>query len=145
MTFSTGDRIPADVRLLHAVDLEIDESSLTGETTARRKDVEKCQPLTNGYANGYANGNGVPVGEAVALADRTCIAYMGTLVRNGMNQLNFLSVSVTENIYRTWVWHRDRNRNRDRIRCHLLYDAGCECSQVARIVYSIIRHFSVVL
>ena len=83
VTFSTGDRVPADVRLLSAVDLEIDESSLTGETTARRKDVDMCKPLEapNGYPNGHANNH--PPGEPVALAERTCIAYMGTLVRNG--------------------------------------------------------------
>ncbi|KAI0653331.1 calcium-transporting ATPase [Cubamyces menziesii] len=82
VTFTTGDRIPADVRLISAVDLEIDESSLTGETTTRRKDVEPCA-FANA-ANGHGNGNGyVPPGEPVALAERSCIAYMGTLVRNG--------------------------------------------------------------
>ena len=82
VTFTTGDRVPADVRLITAIDLEIDESSLTGETTARRKNTETCQPMGNGYANGHA-ANGSAVGESVALAERTCIAYMGTLVRNG--------------------------------------------------------------
>ncbi|KZT72352.1 calcium-transporting P [Daedalea quercina L-15889] len=69
VTFTTGDRIPADLRLITASDLEIDESSLTGETTARRKDTEPCKPEA-GY--GFA-----------AVAERTCIAYMGTLVRSG--------------------------------------------------------------
>lgn len=73
--FSTGDRIPADIRITDAVDLEIDESSLTGETTARRKSSETCA-----YVN---DGRGGQPGEPVALADRSCIAYMGTLVRNG--------------------------------------------------------------
>lgn len=82
VTFTTGDRVPADVRLITAVDLEIDESSLTGETTARRKNTERCQPISNGYPNGHA-ANGSVSGEAVSLAERTCIAYMGTLVRNG--------------------------------------------------------------
>ncbi|KAF8633311.1 hypothetical protein AX17_004485 [Amanita inopinata Kibby_2008] len=72
--FSTGDRIPADIRLISAVDLEIDESSLTGETNARKKGTDACQ---------YQTSAGEPHGEAVALADRICIAYMGTLVRNG--------------------------------------------------------------
>ncbi|KAF8736928.1 hypothetical protein AX14_013742 [Amanita brunnescens Koide BX004] len=78
--FSTGDRIPADIRLITAVDLEIDESSLTGETHARKKDAETC-----GYANGLVDGhpNGHHGASPVALADRTCIAYMGTLIRNG--------------------------------------------------------------
>jgi Ca2+-transporting ATPase len=61
ITFTTGDRIPADVRLLTAVDLEVDESSLTGETTGRLS----------------------PCPEGTEMAERTCIAYIGTLVRNG--------------------------------------------------------------
>lgn len=84
VTFTTGDRIPADIRIISAVDLEIDESSLTGETNARRKDTEPCMPVAgsaSGFTNGYANGHVEP--HSVALAERTCIAYMGTLVRNG--------------------------------------------------------------
>lgn len=64
VTFSTGDRVPADVRMLTAVDLEVDESSLTGETDARIKGAEPCPP-------------------GVALAERSSIAHMGTLVKNG--------------------------------------------------------------
>ena len=80
VTFSTGDRIPADVRLITAVDLEIDESSLTGETTARRKSADTCEMHSHGYSNGIPNG---VAAEPAALAERSCIAYMGTLVRNG--------------------------------------------------------------
>lgn len=69
VTLTTGDRVPADIRLIDALDLEIDESSLTGETVARRKGVNACA-LDVG-------------GGAAALADRTCVGYMGTLVRNG--------------------------------------------------------------
>lgn len=79
VTFSTGDRVPADIRILSAVDLEVDESSLTGETNARSKNSETCQMVSNGYADGRPAGPGEPV----ALAERSCIAYMGTLVRNG--------------------------------------------------------------
>lgn len=68
VVFTTGDRIPADVRLLTAVDLEVDESSLTGETTAHTKGVAPCP-------------------EGTEMAERTCIAYMGTLVRNGTYSL----------------------------------------------------------
>jgi len=64
VTFTIGDCYPADVRLFSAVDLEADESSLTGETTARRKGIAPC-----------------PGG--AEMAERTCIGYMGTLVRNG--------------------------------------------------------------
>ncbi|KAG6901686.1 hypothetical protein C0995_009176 [Termitomyces sp. Mi166 len=74
VTFSTGDRVPADIRIVSSIDLEIDESSLTGETEARRKSEETCQ---------YDMSQGRATSDPVALADRTCIAYMGTLVRNG--------------------------------------------------------------
>lgn len=69
VTFSTGDRVPADVRVITAVDLEVDESSLTGETDARMKGVEPCAP-------------------GVALAERSSIAHMGTLVKNGKRILS---------------------------------------------------------
>lgn len=66
---STGDRVPADVRLINAVDLEVDESSLTGETKPMRKDI---QPTYRG------------MGDAVVpISDRKNICFMGTLVRSG--------------------------------------------------------------
>ena len=75
VTFTTGDRVPADVRMLTAVDLEVDESSLTGETDARVKGVEPCAP-------------------GVAMAERSSIAHMGTLVKNG-ERFSFRFVGCT--------------------------------------------------
>ena len=66
-----GDRIPADGRLLEAVNLQIDESALTGESSAVEKDtaaMEDCDPPP-------------------ALADRTNVAYMGTAVTYGRGLL----------------------------------------------------------
>ena len=75
VTFTTGDRVPADVRVLTAVDLEVDESSLTGETEARIKQMEPCAP-------------GIP------LAERSSIAHMGTLVKNGeISSFRFVSLA----------------------------------------------------
>ena len=84
VTFTTGDRVPADVRLISAVDLEIDESSLTGETRPAAKSTDAC-PM-RAAAPEHANAD---AGPAAALAERTCIAYMGTLVRNGMRLRQF--------------------------------------------------------
>ncbi|KAI8331017.1 PMR1-type calcium-transporting P-type ATPase [Chlamydoabsidia padenii] len=64
--FGIGDRIPADCRLVTAVDLEIDESNLTGENKPRRKVVDA-----------------LTVYGELALSERDNIAFMGTLVRNG--------------------------------------------------------------
>lgn len=66
--FTQGDRIPADVRLTESVHLSIDESNLTGENAPVRKQVGEIQ---------YNSLKDVPITE------RTSIAFMGTLVRDG--------------------------------------------------------------
>uniref|UniRef100_A0A8C4TQ77 Calcium-transporting ATPase n=1 Tax=Falco tinnunculus TaxID=100819 RepID=A0A8C4TQ77_FALTI len=63
---SVGDRVPADLRLFEAVDLSIDESSLTGETAPCSKSTTPQPAATNGD-----------------LTSRSNIAFMGTLVRCG--------------------------------------------------------------
>lgn len=61
-----GDRVPADLRLFEVIDLEIDESSFTGETESA---VKTSSPITNGKVNG--------------ISSRKNCAFMGTLVCNG--------------------------------------------------------------
>ncbi|XP_008940050.1 PREDICTED: calcium-transporting ATPase type 2C member 1-like [Merops nubicus] len=63
---AVGDRVPADLRLFEAVDLSIDESSLTGETAPCSKSTAPQPAATNGD-----------------LTSRSNIAFMGTLVRCG--------------------------------------------------------------
>ena len=68
VTFSTGDRVPADVRVAKASGLEVDESALTGEVQAMRKTTRAIP----------ADDDGEP-----SINDRENIAYMGTLVQHG--------------------------------------------------------------
>nr|XP_033785910.1 calcium-transporting ATPase type 2C member 1 isoform X2 [Geotrypetes seraphini]XP_033785912.1 calcium-transporting ATPase type 2C member 1 isoform X2 [Geotrypetes seraphini] len=63
---SMGDRVPADLRLFEAVDLSVDESSLTGETTPCSKSTAPQPAASNGD-----------------LTSRSNVAFMGTLVRCG--------------------------------------------------------------
>ncbi|XP_070575589.1 calcium-transporting ATPase type 2C member 1-like isoform X2 [Ptychodera flava] len=63
---SVGDRVPADMRLLEAVDLAVDESGFTGETKPTNKTTVQ-QPRHN-------NGK---------LTTQKNIGFMGTLVRCG--------------------------------------------------------------
>uniref|UniRef100_A0A8B9K768 P-type Ca(2+) transporter n=1 Tax=Astyanax mexicanus TaxID=7994 RepID=A0A8B9K768_ASTMX len=63
---SVGERVPADLRLFEAVDLSLDESSLTGETTPCSKTSAPQPAATNGD-----------------ITSRSNIAFMGTLVRCG--------------------------------------------------------------
>ena len=59
-----GDRVPADLRLIRAHGLKIDEAVLTGESVA----ADKAIP---------------PVDNSVALGDRHSMAYSGTFVAAG--------------------------------------------------------------
>ncbi len=62
-----GDRVPADIRLIDARSLRIDEAVLTGESVAVEKAVS-------------------PVDEAVPLGDRAPMAFSGTLVTYGQGK-----------------------------------------------------------
>ncbi len=59
-----GDRVPADLRVIRARSLKVDESILTGESVPVDKDVS-------------------PVPDDAALGDRTSMAFSGTLVAAG--------------------------------------------------------------
>ncbi len=59
-----GDRIPADLRLLRASNLRIEEAALTGESAPADKSAH-------------------PVAPDAALGDRASMAYSGTLVASG--------------------------------------------------------------
>ena len=62
-----GDRIPADGRLISAVNLEIEEASLTGESHASTKTLEAVAP-------------DAPIG------DRVCAVFMNTTVTRGRGE-----------------------------------------------------------
>ncbi|NBN63068.1 cation-transporting P-type ATPase [Pannonibacter tanglangensis] len=59
-----GDKVPADLRLLWASRLQVEEALLTGESVPVEKAVE-------------------PVATDVPLGDRSCMAYSGTMVTQG--------------------------------------------------------------
>ena len=61
---ASGDSLPADVRLLQARNLRVDEAALTGESVPVDKRVD-------------------PVAEDAAIGDRLCMGYAGTLVTQG--------------------------------------------------------------
>ncbi|MEW6354068.1 MAG: cation-transporting P-type ATPase [Pseudomonadota bacterium] len=64
VTLQSGDRVPADLRLLRVKNLRVEEASLTGESLPVEKNV-------------------APVAHDAPLGDRACMAYAGTLVRYG--------------------------------------------------------------
>ncbi|KAJ5762566.1 uncharacterized protein N7511_005948 [Penicillium nucicola] len=94
--FTTGDRIPADIRITAATHLSIDESNLTGENEPVSKYAEALRTSSNGLAP--ANAPIPPrspfydapatgaVGADIRLNEQHNIAFMGTLVRSGYGQ-----------------------------------------------------------
>lgn len=95
--FTTGDRIPADIRITAATDLTIDESNLTGENEPvikfsaalhhhhhRNLQAPKAiSPPRSPFYDAPASG---AVGADVRLNEQHNIAFMGTLVRSGYGQ-----------------------------------------------------------
>lgn len=61
---ASGDKVPADLRLIDVRSLRVEEAALTGESVPVEKAVE-------------------PVAEDASLGDRACMAYSGTLVAYG--------------------------------------------------------------
>lgn len=60
----SGDKIPADVRIIHAKDFKVEESPLTGESSPVKKQAE-------------------PVDEGAVVGDRFSLAFSGTVVTYG--------------------------------------------------------------
>lgn len=93
--FSTGDRIPADIRITSAADLSIDESNLTGENEPalkqagaldRAKAPARPAPYGRSPSPSYASPAAGTVGADIRLNEQANIAFMGTLVRSGHGQ-----------------------------------------------------------
>lgn len=61
---AAGDRIPADMRLIHQKNLQVEEAALTGESVPSQKSVE-------------------PVKQDSVIGDRKCMVFSGTLVVSG--------------------------------------------------------------
>lgn len=95
--FTTGDRIPADIRITAATHLSIDESNLTGENEPVAKYAEalrtasgRTTPVPKGIEPPRSPFYDAPatgaVGADIRLNEQHNVAFMGTLVRSGYGQ-----------------------------------------------------------
>jgi Ca2+-transporting ATPase len=73
----TGDRVPADARVTQAINLAVDESALTGESSAVEKRISALED------------------ERLSLGDRKNMTYAGTLVAYGRGQAVVVSTGMS--------------------------------------------------
>ena len=78
---ASGDSLPADVRLLQARNLRIDEAALTGESVPVDKQVDA-------------------VADDAAIGDRICMGYAGTLVTQGQARAEVVATGAATEIGR---------------------------------------------
>lgn len=92
--FTTGDRIPADIRVTKAADLTIDLSNLTGETEPVRVTAQPLPRTSQAGSTvklpaptfGEQSNGSVPNRDSDNHHQGRNIAYMGTLVKSGHGQ-----------------------------------------------------------
>lgn len=79
IVLKAGNRIPADARLIEAIDLQVNEASLTGESLPSNKNVE-------------------PVLKGAALADRDSMVYASTVVVQGKGKAVITGIGIDTEI-----------------------------------------------
>lgn len=96
----SGDRIPADLRLIHTIELRVDESLLTGESTVVSKSLDVLAADTaladrrNLAFTGSSVASGRARGLAVATGAATQIGHIAAVVRDAGPRLSPLEVRM---------------------------------------------------
>lgn len=120
-----GDRVPADMVLISGVDLETDESMLTGETGAIPKvprvnsilgegEDERERLLIDDNALMTDESSGSPA----TLSSRSAL-HMATLVRQGYGRAIVTSTGLSTRFGQVYVLMRDTQERRSPLQLHL--------------------------
>ncbi len=97
----SGDRVPADLRLLSTRELQIDESALTGESVPAQKQPRQLAretPLADRINIAYSStlvSYGTATGIVVATGDDTEIGYINTLIASADTLATPLTKKIT--------------------------------------------------
>ena len=102
VVLNPGNRVPADVRLIEAIDLTVDESSLTGESEPVEKSDVGLTTLT-----GEGEGDDDPP------LDELCnMAFMGTLVQGGRGRGVVVRIGVRTQFGKIFLLMQDQEKKR---------------------------------
>lgn len=98
----SGDKVPADLRLVRCRELQVDESALTGESVPSQKDLQPL-PLETSLADrknmAYSSTlvtYGTAVGIVVEIGDSTEIGQINTLINNATTLATPLTKKISE-------------------------------------------------
>ena len=94
-----GNRVPADIRLIESINLEVDESSLTGESELAHKTDRPCLNLSGTTED--------PPSEEL-----NNIVFMGTLVRAGRARGVVVHIGVKTNFGKIFLLMQDQEKKR---------------------------------
>jgi len=98
----SGDKVPADIRLLKSRELQIDESALTGESLPSQKDLKRLSletPLAERHNMAYSStlvSYGTATGVVVEIGDHTEIGQINTLISNATTLATPLTQKISE-------------------------------------------------
>lgn len=98
----SGDRVPADLRLIQSRELQVDESALTGESVASQKNQSPLAletPLADRHNMAYSSTlvtYGTAKGVVVEIGDSTEIGQINTLIANATTLATPLTKKITE-------------------------------------------------
>ncbi|MBN2865354.1 MAG: cation-transporting P-type ATPase [Thiotrichales bacterium] len=98
----SGDKVPADLRLIQCRELQIDESALTGESVASQKNLAPLTletPLADRDNMAYSSTlvtYGTAKGVVVEIGDGTEIGQINTLIANATTMATPLTKKISE-------------------------------------------------
>ncbi|GFH32397.1 cation_ATPase_N domain-containing protein, partial [Haematococcus lacustris] len=100
--FQDGDQVPADLRVVAAYNLQVDNSALTGESEAQERGVElEASGLATesvAPATPSNRGAGEPAGDAVAIAIKSAPSGPRTPAIEASNLLFFSTIVVSGHV-----------------------------------------------
>ncbi|MHA2017699.1 MAG: cation-translocating P-type ATPase [Promethearchaeota archaeon] len=108
LLLNTGDRVPADARLIEATNLEVNESSLTGESEPVKKSYTKALKIENLPLQSQENmlfyGTYVVMGNALAIVVQTGQNTEIGKISQGLQESNSSEIPIRKKLNNIGKW-----------------------------------------
>ena len=131
-----GNRVPADVRLIEAHELEVDESSLTGES----EPVEKQAAMIAVDARGGVGGSDGGDAKSATLSELRNFCFMGTLVKSGRGRGIVVTTGVHTEFGKIFLLMQDQEKKRTPLQ-EAMDDLGAKLSYASVLFIGVIVCF----